>query len=271
VPKKLVIVESPAKAKTISGYLGPDYIVESSVGHIRDIPAKKKELPPSKQDLWSTLRFGIDVENDFTPIYIVSERSKPQVRLLKKHLKEADELYLATDEDREGEAIAWHLLQELKPKVPVKRMVFHEITKKAIQEAADNPRDLDVPLVQAQETRRILDRLFGFEVSPVLWRRVRRGLSAGRVQSPATRILVERERERMAYIRSTYSGLKATLAAEATEFPSNLRAIDGVRVADGSDFDAGGNVKKNRRVLRPDDAVALAQGLSGSECKVRSV
>jgi DNA topoisomerase-1 len=271
VPKKLVIVESPAKAKTISGYLGPDYIVESSVGHIRDIPAKKKELPPSKQDLWSTLRFGIDVENDFTPIYIVSERSKPQVRLLKKHLKEADELYLATDEDREGEAIAWHLLQELKPKVPVKRMVFHEITKKAIQEAADNPRDLDVPLVQAQETRRILDRLFGFEVSPVLWRRVRRGLSAGRVQSPATRILVERERERMAYIRSTYSGLKATLAAEATEFPSNLRAIDGVRVADGSDFDAGGNVKKNRRVLRPADAVALAQGLSGSEFKVRSV
>lgn len=271
VSKKLVIVESPAKAKTISGYLGPEYIVESSVGHIRDIPAKKKELPPSKQEMWSTLRFGIDVENDFTPIYVVSERSKPQVRLLKQRLKEVDELYLATDEDREGEAIAWHLLQELKPKVPVQRMVFHEITKKAIQEAAANPRNLDVPLVQAQETRRILDRLFGFEVSPVLWRRVRRGLSAGRVQSPATRILVERERERMAYVRSTYSGLKAMLSSRGTEFPSTLRAIDDVRVADGSDFDANGKVKKNRRVLTPEDAVALAQGLSGSDFVVTSV
>ncbi|KAA3639122.1 MAG: DNA topoisomerase I, partial [Armatimonadetes bacterium] len=243
--KKLVIVESPAKAKTIASYLGDDFVVESSVGHIRDIPARKKDLPESKQAVWANTRFGIDLENDFTPIYIVSDSSKKQVRLLKQLLKDADELYLATDEDREGEAIAWHLLEELKPKVPVQRMVFHEITKKAIQEAAATPRDLDVPLVQAQETRRILDRLFGFEVSPVLWRRVRRGLSAGRVQSPATRILVERERERMAYVRSSYSSLRATLASDGAEFPAALRTIDGKRVADGADFDAAGNLKKD--------------------------
>lgn len=269
--KKLVIVESPAKAKTIGGYLGPDYIVESSIGHIRDIPAKKAELPPSKQDKWKETRFGIDIENDFTPIYIVSDSSKKQVRLLKQRLKEVDELLLATDEDREGEAIAWHLLEELKPKVPVQRMVFHEITKKAIQEAADNPRDLDVPLVQAQETRRILDRLFGFEVSPVLWRRVRRGLSAGRVQSPATRILVERERERMAYIRSHYAGLKATLASDGTEFPATLRSVDDVRIADGSDFDASGVLRKNRRALSLEDAVGLATGLSGADFTVGAI
>jgi DNA topoisomerase-1 len=271
VSKKLVIVESPAKAKTIGGYLGPDFVVESSVGHIRDIPAKKAELPPAKQVLWAATRFGIDIDHDFAPIYIVSESSKRQVKLLKQLLKDADELYLATDEDREGEAIAWHLLEELKPKVPVQRMVFHEITQKAIQEAAANPRDLDVPLVHAQETRRILDRLFGFEVSPVLWRRVRRGLSAGRVQSPATRILVERERERMAYIRSQYSGLKATLAADATEFPAVLRSVDGVRVADGADFDATGKLTKQRRTLSSDDAVALAQGLSGADFGVVGV
>ncbi len=271
MPKKLVIVESPAKAKTIGGYLGPDYIVESSIGHIRDIPAKKGELPPSQQDKWKGTRFGIDVDNDFTPIYIVSESSKKQVRLLKQRLKEVDELLLATDEDREGEAIAWHLLEELKPKVPVQRMVFHEITKKAIQEAADNPRDLDVPLVQAQEARRILDRLFGFEVSPVLWRRVRRGLSAGRVQSPATRILVERERERMAYIRSRYAGLKATLASDGTEFPATLRAVDEVRIADGSDFDAAGQLRKGRRALDLEEATALATGLSGAEFTVGAV
>lgn len=269
--KKLVIVESPAKAKTIGGYLGSDFIVESSVGHIRDIPAKKKDLPDSKQAAWAKTRFGIDIENNFTPIYIVSESSKKQVRLLKQLLKEVDELYLATDEDREGEAIAWHLLEELKPKVPVQRMVFHEITKKAIEESAANPRDLDVPLVHAQETRRILDRLFGFEVSPVLWRRVRRGLSAGRVQSPATRILVERERERMAFIRSAYSGLKATLSADGTEFPALLRSIDDVRIADGGDFDDTGVVKKNRRALSSDEAVGLARGLSGADFAVGSV
>ncbi len=269
--KKLVIVESPAKAKTIGSYLGPDYIVESSVGHIRDIPSKKSELPPSKQDKWKKTRFGIDIDNDFKPMYIVSDGSRKQVRLLKQTLKEVDELLLATDEDREGEAIAWHLLEELKPKVPVQRMVFHEITKKAIEEAAANPRDLDVPLVQAQETRRILDRLFGFELSPVLWRRVRRGLSAGRVQSPATRILVERERERMAYITSIYASLKATLSADGTEFPSSLRSVDGVRIASGSDFDENGELRKERRALTVDDATALASGLSGSEFTVTAV
>jgi DNA topoisomerase-1 len=269
--KKLVIVESPAKAKTIAKYLGPDYVVESSVGHIRDIPARKADLPPSKQDAWKQTRFGIDLENDFTPMYIVSDSSRKQVRLLKQKLKGVDELLLATDEDREGEAIAWHLLQELKPKVPVQRMVFHEITKRAIEEAAANTRDLDVPLVHAQETRRILDRLFGFEVSPVLWRRVRRGLSAGRVQSPATRILVERERERMAYVRSSYSGLKATLAAEGSEFPAGLRTVDGVRVADGSDFNASGKLKKDRLALSSEDAVGLARGLSGADFAVTSV
>lgn len=255
----------------IAQYLGDGFVVESSVGHIRDIPARKKDLPEARQAEWAKTRFGIDVAHDFTPIYMVSEDSKKQVRLLKQLLKDADELYLATDEDREGEAIAWHLLEELKPKVPVRRMVFHEITKKAIQEAAANPRNLNVPLVHAQETRRVLDRLFGFEVSPVLWRRVRRGLSAGRVQSPATRILVDRERERMAYISSTYSSLKATLAFDGTEFPAVLRSIDGTRVADGGDFDASGNLRKDRRALTSNDAVSLAQGLSGAEFLVTSV
>ncbi len=189
MPKKLVIVESPAKARTIGQYLGGDFVVESSVGHIRDIPAKANQVTDSKQDAWKATRFGIDIDNEFTAMYIVTPDSKQQVTKLRKELKGADELYLATDEDREGEAIAWHLLEVLKPKVPVHRMVFHEITEEAIHEAVANPRDIDLELVEAQETRRILDRLFGFEVSPVLWRKVQRGLSAGRVQSPATRII----------------------------------------------------------------------------------
>jgi DNA topoisomerase-1 len=269
--KKLVIVESPAKAKTINRYLGSDFIVESSIGHIRDIPARAADLPEKKRDLWKSTRFGVDVDNGFVPIYIVTDSSKKQVRLLKKHLKEVDELYLATDEDREGEAIAWHLLEELKPKVPVKRMVFHEITEKAIQEAAANPRDIDLPLVQAQETRRILDRLFGYEVSPVLWRRVQKGLSAGRVQSPATRIIVERERERIAFIRAAYSGLKAVLATGEGEFPASLRTVDGTRVAEGSDFGADGQLRKERLLLSPQDAIDLATGLSGAQFRVSSV
>ena len=271
MPKKLVIVESPAKAKTINKYLGDDFIVESSIGHIRDIPARAADLPDSKRDLWKTTRFGVDIDNDFTPIYIVTDSSKKQVRLLKKKLKEADELYLATDEDREGEAIAWHLLETLKPKVPVRRMVFHEITETAIREAAENPRDIDLPLVNAQETRRILDRLFGYEVSPVLWRRVQRGLSAGRVQSPATRILVERERERIAHVSATYSGLKAVFAAESTEFPGALKTIDGTRVAEGGDFGPDGSLRDGRLLLTSEDAVDLAKGLSGSEFNVASV
>jgi len=269
--KKLVIVESPAKARTINRYLGDDFIVESSIGHIRDIPARAADLPESKRDLWKSTRFGVDVDNDFTPIYIVTDSSKKQVRLLKQKLKEVDELYLATDEDREGEAIAWHLLQELKPKVPVRRMVFHEITEKAIREAADNPRDLNEPLVQAQETRRILDRLFGYEVSPVLWRRIQRGLSAGRVQSPATRILVERERERMAHVSATYSGLKATLSASDTEFSATLRAVDGVRIAEGSDFGADGVLRPKRLLLNSQEAIDLAAGLSGSDFTVAEI
>ncbi len=269
--KKLVIVESPAKAKTINRYLGSDFIVESSIGHIRDIPARAADLPEKKKSLWKSTRFGVDVDNGFVPIYVVTDSSKKQVRLLKKHLKEVDELYLATDEDREGEAIAWHLLEELKPKVPVRRMVFHEITEKAIQEAAANPRDIDLPLVQAQETRRILDRLFGYEVSPVLWRRVQKGLSAGRVQSPATRIIVERERERIAFIRAAYAGLKAVLATDEGEFPASLKTIDGERVAEGSDFGADGQLRKDRLLLSVPDAKGLATGLSGAQFQVTSV
>jgi DNA topoisomerase-1 len=269
--KKLVIVESPAKAKTINRYLGSDFIVESSVGHIRDIPARAADLPEKKKSLWKSTRFGVDVDNGFVPIYIVTDSSKKQVRLLKKKLKEVDELYLATDEDREGEAIAWHLLEELKPKVPVRRMVFHEITEKAIQEAAASPRDIDLPLVHAQETRRILDRLFGYEVSPVLWRRVQKGLSAGRVQSPATRIIVERERERIAFIRAAYAGLKAVLATEEGEFPASLKTIDGERVAEGSDFGADGQLRKARLLLSVQDATDLATGLSGAQFQVASV
>ncbi len=269
--KKLVIVESPAKARTINKYLGADYIVESSVGHIRDIPARAADLPDAKRDLWKSTRFGVDIENDFTPIYIVTDSSKKQVRLLKKKLKEVDELYLATDEDREGEAIAWHLLQELKPKVTVRRMVFHEITERAIREAAANPRDLDMPLVNAQETRRILDRLFGYEVSPVLWRRVQRGLSAGRVQSPATRILVERERERIAHVSATYAGLKADLAASGAEFTAPLKAIDGVRIAEGADFSSDGSLQGEKLRLTLEDAADLARGLSGASFTVATV
>jgi DNA topoisomerase-1 len=269
--KKLVIVESPAKARTINKYLGDDFVVESSVGHIRDIPARATELPPSRRDQWKETRFGIDVDNGFAPIYIVTDSSRKQVTHLKKLLKGVDELYLATDEDREGEAIAWHLLEVLKPKVPVHRMVFHEITKRAIQEAAANPRDLDVPLVQAQETRRILDRLFGFELSPVLWRRVERGLSAGRVQSPATRILVERERERIAHVSASYSSLKAILASSGDEFPSVLKSVNGARIAEGSDFGPDGALKRERLLLSPGDAIGLAQGLSSSTFSVTDV
>jgi DNA topoisomerase-1 len=269
--KKLVIVESPAKAKTINRYLGDDYIVESSIGHIRDIPSRASELPESKRNLWKETRFGVDVDEGYAPIYIVTESSRKQVRLLKKMLKEADELYLATDEDREGEAIAWHLFEELKPKVPVHRMVFHEITETAIHDAVANPRAIDMPLVQAQETRRVLDRLFGYEVSPVLWRRVQKGLSAGRVQSPATRIIVERERERMAHVSAGYAGLKAVFAAEGGEFPGTLRELDGKRIAEGSDFGSDGRLTKDRVRLAVEDAIGLAEGLSGSDFTVSSV
>ena len=208
---RLVIVESPAKAKTISGYLGPGYVVEASFGHVRDLPRNAADVPAKyKGESWA--RLGVDVDNGFHALYVVSADRKQQISKLMKLAKEVDEIFLATDEDREGEAIAWHLVETLKPKVPVKRMVFHEITKPAIQAAVANPREIDRDLVDAQEARRILDRLYGYEVSPVLWKKVMPKLSAGRVQSVATRIVVERERQRMAFRTAEYWDILATLA-----------------------------------------------------------
>ncbi|MFJ4222000.1 type I DNA topoisomerase [Curtobacterium luteum] len=253
--KKLVIVESPAKAKTIAQYLGDGYEVQASVGHIRDLiepknlPAELKKGPMGK--------FSVDVDNGFEPYYVVSDAKKKTVSELKRALKDADELYLATDEDREGEAIAWHLLQVLKPKVPVKRMVFHEITKEAIQRAQEATRELDTALVDAQETRRILDRLYGYEVSPVLWRKVGPGLSAGRVQSAATRLVVDRERERLAFVSANYWDLTARFEkAGDTAFTAKLARVQGTRVASGRDFDDRGAISGD--VVRLDEASAAA-------------
>lgn len=282
---KLVIVESPAKARTIGGYLGKDYVVESSIGHIRDLPTNAADTPAKIKDKpWG--RLAIDVDNGFQPYYVVPREKKSHISKLKQLLKEADELYLATDEDREGEAIAWHLLDELKPKnIPVHRMVFKEITKAAIQEAAAHPRELDMDLVEAQETRRLLDRLYGYEVSPVLWRKVMSGLSAGRVQSVATRLVVDREKERMAFRVASYWDLDATVDAGSDHdprmFPAKLYSVDGVRVARGADFDTTGELKasarepgsgKSARVhLSRADAESLASGLAETTYEVRSV
>jgi len=273
MPKHLVIVESPAKAKTIGRYLGGDFIVESSVGHIRDIPTKVGEVSDAKKTAWRETRFGIDIDNGFKPMYVVTPNSKKQVAVLRKALKGADSLYLATDEDREGEAIAWHLLEVLKPKVPVHRMVFHEITSEAIQEAVDHPRELDQKVVAAQEARRVLDRLFGYEVSPVLWRKVQRGLSAGRVQSPATRIIVDRERERLAFIGATYSGVTGTFTPreEESPFDAKLVSVDGARVATGSDFDKSGRARADRVILDGEAAAVLADELVDTPFTVISV
>ena len=228
--RRLVIVESPAKAKTIAGYLGKDYIVESSIGHIRDLPHSAAEVPAAaKQEPWA--RLGVNVDHDFEPLYVVDPKKKSVVTDLKSKLKSADELLLATDEDREGEAIAWHLVQVLNPKVPVRRMVFHEITKPAIERALEETREIDDRLVDAQETRRILDRLYGYEVSPVLWRKVMKGLSAGRVQSVATRLVVERERERIEFRAAEYWDIVATFVREDSGFDARLTAVDGRRVA----------------------------------------
>nr|MBA3717578.1 DNA topoisomerase I [Actinomycetota bacterium] len=210
--KRLVIVESPAKARTISAYLGDDFVVESSVGHIRDLPTSAKEIPDKfRKESWA--RLGVDVDHGFEPIYVVDSNKKSKVAELRKMLAKADELLLATDEDREGEAIAWHLLEVLKPKVPVRRMVFHEITRPAIERALEETREIDERLVDAQETRRILDRLYGYEVSPVLWKKITSGLSAGRVQSVATRLVVERERARMAFVGAAWWDIQATFGA----------------------------------------------------------
>ncbi|MER7791644.1 type I DNA topoisomerase [Streptomyces sp. NPDC097640] len=276
--RRLVIVESPAKAKTIKGYLGPGYVVEASVGHIRDLPNGAAEVPD--QYTGEVRRLGVDVEHDFQPVYVVNADKKSQVRKLKELLADSDELFLATDEDREGEAIAWHLQQVLKPKVPVRRMVFHEITKDAIRAAVANPRELNQRLVDAQETRRILDRLYGYEVSPVLWKKVMRGLSAGRVQSVATRLVVERERERIAFRSAEYwdlTGVFATGRAGDTSDPgtfgARLTAVDGRRVAQGRDFTSTGQLKGGAQVLHLDEAGArgLAAGLAGAAFTVRSV
>ncbi|MCG7459150.1 type I DNA topoisomerase [Corynebacterium tuberculostearicum] len=275
--KTLVIVESATKAKKIQPYLGDNYIVEASVGHIRDLPRGAADVPAKyKKESWA--RLGVNPEDDFAPLYVVSPDKKKKVADLKSKLKQCDQLYLATDPDREGEAIAWHLLEVLKPKVPVRRMVFNEITKSAILEAADNTRDLDYNLIDAQETRRILDRLYGYEVSPVLWKKVMPRLSAGRVQSVATRVIVERERERMAFISADYWDLAATLdtgAADADNpatFDARLTAVNSKRVALGRDFDDRGNVKsKDVIVITEPQAKALETALRGADMQVAGV
>jgi DNA topoisomerase I len=273
--RRLVIVESPTKARKIAGYLGDGYVVESSRGHIRDLPRAAADVPAKyKSEPWA--RLGVNVDEDFEPLYIVSPDKKGTVTELKGLLKDVDELYLATDGDREGEAIAWHLLETLKPKVPVRRMVFHEITEQAILAAAQDPRDLDNNLVDAQETRRILDRLYGYEVSPVLWKKVGRNLSAGRVQSVATRIIVQRERDRMAFRSAGYWDLGAELdagsEAKPPRFNARLLSVDALRVASGRDFDSLGQVKKADDVLVLDEvrANALVAGLAQATLTVAS-
>ncbi len=275
-----MIVESPTKARKIAPYLGRNYTVEASVGHIRDLPRGAADVPAKyKGQSWA--RLGVDVDNDFEPIYVVSPDKKAKVTELKSLLKDADELYLATDPDREGEAIAWHLLETLKPKVPVRRMVFHEITEPAIQAAAADTRDLDNDLVDAQETRRILDRLYGYEVSPVLWKKVMPRLSAGRVQSVATRVIVQRERERMSFRSAEYWDIAAKLDAgngeggDATNprtFGARLVAVDGARVATGRDFGSDGQLKAVSGVVVLDEGYArrLAEALDGADLVVSS-
>src|SRR6266702_5489330 len=274
--RRLVIVESPAKARKIASYLGSDYVVQSSKGHIRDLPRKAAEVPAKyKGEPWSNL--GVNVDNDFEPIYIVTPDKRATVAELKEALKGVDELYLATDGDREGEAIAWHLLETLKPTIPVRRMVFHEITEPAILAAAQNPRDLDTDLVEAYETRRILDRLYGYEVSPVLWKKVMPKLSAGRVQSVETRIVVQRERERMRFVSASYWDVAATLDAgkDATPraFGARLTAVDGTRLATGRDFGSNGELRANADVrnLDEDGARRLVDALADTRLSVASV
>jgi len=276
-------VESPAKARTIAGYLGKGYVVESSIGHIRDMPDSAKEIPEKyRAEPWAKL--GVDVDNDFQALYVVPSEKKQQVSKLKSLLKDADELYLATDEDREGEAIAWHLTEELKPKVPTRRMVFHEITPEAIARAIANPTELNHGKVDAYQTRRVLDRLYGYEVSPVLWKKVMPRLSAGRVQSVATRLIVDRERERIAFRSTSYWDLEAEFATakhgterlpdDPTTFTATLQSVDGKRVAQGRDFTSTGQLREAREALLHldgDAAAALAGRLRGASYAVSSV
>jgi DNA topoisomerase-1 len=271
--KSLVIVESPAKARTISKFLGRDFVVEASIGHVRDLPKGSKEMPPElKKEKWAYL--GVNVENDFEPVYIVPPQKKSQVTKLKQLLKEAKDLYLATDEDREGEAISWHLHELLKPKVPVHRLVFHEITDEAIHEALEHPRDIDEGLVRAQETRRILDRLYGYEVSKLLWRKVKPKLSAGRVQSVAVRLIVERERERIAFRSATWWDLIGHFATQAKEaFDAGLVSVDQRDIPSGKDFDAATGKIKNPQLLLLDEAGAeeLKKRLQSATFRVTNV
>ena len=269
----LVIVESPAKAKTISGYLGAGYVVESSIGHIRDLPSRAAEVPKAyKSEPWA--RLGIDVDNGFKPLYVVNRDKRQQIHKLKSLLADADELYLATDEDREGEAIAWHLMEVLNPRVPVKRMVFHEITRPAISAAVSAPRELDRRLVDAQEARRMLDRLYGYEVSPVLWKKVMPQLSAGRVQSVAVRVVVERERERMSFVSASFWGLSAMFSPreeQGPEFMATLVSVDGSRVATARDFGPDGQVTRDGLTVLDEAAAAgLVTDLQDSDFAVRS-
>jgi DNA topoisomerase-1 len=285
VPKPLVIVESPAKARTIARFLGSGYVVESSIGHVRDLPQSAAEVPPQyKGEPWA--RLGVDVDNAFKPLYVVPRQKKDQVAKLRKLVRDASEIYLATDEDREGEAIAWHLREVLNPRVPVRRMVFHEITRPAIERAIAEPRDLDTRRVDAQETRRILDRLYGYEVSPVLWKKVMTGLSAGRVQSVATRIVVERERARMRFRSARWWDLEGTFApaahggdpagdgaaASPAEFTAGLVGLDGRRLATGKDFGETGELTSADVVLLDEGGASeLAADLDGADFAVRSV
>ncbi|MFN7131535.1 MAG: type I DNA topoisomerase, partial [Myxococcales bacterium] len=271
--KVLVIVESPTKAKTIKKFLPAGYRVEACMGHVRDLPQTASEIPEKvKKEKWS--RLGVDVEHGFEPLYVVPKKKTKVVRELKDLLKDSEKLLLATDEDREGESISWHLLEVLKPKVPYERLVFHEITKKAILDALNKTRSLDERLVRAQETRRILDRLVGYGLSPLLWKKIAFGLSAGRVQSVAVDILVRRERERMAFRKATYWDVKAALARNADHFESRLASVGGQRIASGKDFDEKtGELKKDEKVLHLDEqaANALVERLSTVDFLVRNV
>ncbi|MSY75298.1 MAG: type I DNA topoisomerase, partial [Actinobacteria bacterium] len=268
---KLVIVESPAKARKIGSFLGDEYVVEASVGHIRDLPQRAADIPKEyKKIAWA--KEGVNIEEDFAPLYVINPDKKAKVAELKELMKDADELILATDEDREGEAIAWHLIEVLRPKIPVRRMVFHEITKEAIQKAAKETRDLDYRLVDAQETRRVLDRLYGYRLSPVLWKKVMPRISAGRVQSVATRLIVERERERMAFISSGWWDLSAQCEPG---FNARLLSLNGKRVAATNDFDSNGGIKEKsvENILLLDEAAAreLVQSLSNQVLVVKSL
>jgi DNA topoisomerase-1 len=265
--QKLVIVESPAKARTISRYLGPEFVVESSIGHIRDLPERASQIPKEEREKYGAL--GVAIDDDFEPYYVVQPDKKGVVDALKKSIKKADELLLATDEDREGEAIAWHLLQELRPKIPVRRMVFHEITRDAIRAALEHTREVDERLVDSQETRRILDRLYGYEVSPVLWKKVMPRLSAGRVQSVATRLVVERERRRMAFVSASYWDAVGTFLPGS--FEARLVALDGRRLAQGRDFTSDGSLREEVARLDELQARGLVERLDGATFSVRTV